>query len=98
VAAKNPQFLPFFDVFWSSAFSDLANWHQSQKVEHRCTTTTFPYPMASKSFLYSNDFMAKSGTHSLTFLSVTDRQTDKKLNVLATPAADEIRAPPNLTW
>ena len=40
--------------------------------------------MASKSFLYSNAFMAKSGAQSLTFKSVTNRQTDKqtkKLNV-----------------
>jgi len=46
---------------------------------------TFPYPKVSKSFLYSNAFMAKSGALSLTFKSVTnkqtDRETDKKLNV-----------------
>ena len=50
---------------------------------------TFPFPMASKSFLYSNAFMAKSGAQSLTFKSVTDRQTnkqtDKKLNVFGHP-------------
>jgi len=50
---------------------------------------TFPYPTASKSFLYYNDFMAKSGGQSLTFKSVTnkqtDRQTDKKLNVFGHP-------------
>ena len=39
--------------------------------------------MASKSFLYSNAFMAKSGAQSLTFKSVTDRQ--KKLNVFGRP-------------
>jgi len=45
---------------------------------------TFPYPTASKSFLHTNAFMAKSGAQSLTFRSETDRQTDKqtkKLNV-----------------
>jgi len=49
---------------------------------------TFPYPTASKSFLYSNAFMAKSGAQSLTFKSVTDKQTDKqtkKLNVFGCP-------------
>ena len=48
--------------------------------------------------------MAKSGAQTLTFKSVTDRQTDKqtdrqtdkKLNVLAAPVAGEIRAPS--TW
>jgi len=68
---------PIFAVFCTSAFSDVANWHQSQKVEHGCTTTkTFPYPTASKSFLYFNAFMAKSGAQTLTFKSVTNRQTD----------------------
>jgi len=70
---------------------------------------TFPYPTASKSFLYSNAFMAKSGAQSLTFKIVTDRQTDKQTDkqtnrqtdknnstfFIAT-AAGEIRAPPNL--
>jgi len=50
---------------------------------------TFPYPTVSKSFLYSNAFMAKLGAQSLTFKSVTDRQTnrqtDKKLNVFGRP-------------
>jgi len=46
-------FAVFFDVFWTSAFSGVANWQQSEKVEHGCTTTllTFPYPTVSKSFL-----------------------------------------------
>jgi len=39
LAAKTPQFLPFF---WTSAFSDVANRHQSQKVEHGCATTNLP--------------------------------------------------------
>ena len=43
---------------------------------------TFPYPTVSKSFLYSNAFMAKSGAQTLAFKSVTDksvadRQTKK---------------------
>jgi len=45
-------------------------------------TTLFP---ESKSFLHSNAFMAKSGTQTLTFKSLTDRQTDKKLNVFGRP-------------
>jgi len=31
-----------FAVFWTSAFSDVASWHQSQKVQHGCTTTNLP--------------------------------------------------------
>ena len=33
---------PFFAVFWTSAFSDVDSWRQSEKVEHRCTTTNLP--------------------------------------------------------
>ena len=51
---------------------------------------TFPYPTESKWFLYANAFMAKSGAQSLTFKSVTNKQTDretnkKKLNVFGCP-------------
>ena len=79
---------PIFAVFWSSAFSVVTNWQQSDKVKHGCTTTNLPlYPTASKLFLYSNAFMAKSGAQTLTFKSVTDRQTNrqKKLNVFGHP-------------
>ena len=34
--------------------------------------------MASKSFLYANAFMAKSGAQSLTFKSVKNKQTSKQ--------------------
>ena len=30
---------PVFAVFWTSAFCVVANWQQSDKVEHGCTTT-----------------------------------------------------------
>jgi len=77
--------LPFF---WISAFSGVASWQQSEKVDHGAQPQTFPYPIASKSFLYSHAFMAKSGAQSLTFKSVTNRQTNKqteKLNVFGHP-------------
>ena len=54
---------------------------------------TFPYPTTSKSFLYSNAFMVKSGEQTLTFKSVTDRRsvTDiKKSTFFAAPVAGEI--------
>ena len=33
---------PIFVVFWTSAFSDIDIWRQSEKVEHGCTTTNLP--------------------------------------------------------
>jgi len=88
LASKNPKFCRF----WTLAFCGVASWPQSEKVEHRTCAQlqTFPYPTVSKSFLYSNAFMGKSGAQSLTFKSVmniqTDRkQTDKKLYVFGRP-------------
>ena len=63
---------PNFAVFWTLAFCGVDTRQQSEKVEHGCTTTNLPLPNASKSFLYSNAFMAKSGVQTLTFTSVTD--------------------------
>jgi len=49
-----------------------------RKLSTGAQLQTFRYPTASKSFLYFNDFMAKSGAQSLTFKSVTNRQTNKQ--------------------
>jgi len=78
-----------FAIFCISAFSGVASWRQSEKAENGVQLQTFPYPMVSKSFLYSNAFMAKWGAQTLTFKSMTkkqtDRQTNKKLNVFGRP-------------
>jgi len=73
-----PQFLPFFGLrhLVVSPFGSSL-----RKLNTGIQLQTFHYPTVSKSFLYSHDFMAKSGAQSLTFKSVTNRQTDKKLNV-----------------
>jgi len=83
LAAKKEQFLPFFGIrhlVVSPIGSSL------RKLDTGAQLQTFPYPMVSKLlFLYSNAFMTKSGAQSLTFKSVTNkqtnRQTNKKLNV-----------------
>jgi len=61
-----------------------------RKLNTGAQVQTFPYPTVSKSFLYSNAFMAKSGAQSLPFKSVTNKQTDKqtdkqKINVFGCP-------------
>jgi len=88
-----------FAIFWTSAFSVVAIWQQSEKVENCAQLQTFPYPTASKLFLYSNAFMAKSGAQSLTFKSMTKKQTDKQTQnstLLVTPAA--VKSEPDQTW
>ena len=73
---------PNFCRFWTSAFSDVANWQQTQKVEHGCTVTNLPP---------SNGVKIVSVLHRLhgeirrTIFDVqkrdeqTDKQADKKL-------------------
>jgi len=83
------QFWPFFG-FWQLVVSPVDS--SLRKLKTGAQLQTFPYPMA---FLYSNPLMAKSGAQTMTFKSVTDRQTDKQTNkknstFLATPAAGEI--------
>jgi len=79
VAAKKNN---FFAVFWS--FFGLRHLAMSaigsslRKLNTVAQLQTFPYPTASKLILYSNAFMAKSDKQSLTFKSVTDRQTDRQ--------------------
>jgi len=86
VAAQNPQVLPFFG-FRHLVMSPVGI--NIRKLSTGAQLQTFPYPLASKLFLYSNAFIAKSGAQSLTFKSVTnkqtDRQTDKNLNVFGHP-------------
>jgi len=86
--------LPIFAIFWTSAFSVVASWQQSDKDEHGCTTTNLPLPNGIKI------------AQTLTFKSVTDKQTDKtnsqtnrqtkNSTFLATSAAGEMRAPTKL--
>ena len=83
--------LPFFGLrhlVVSTVAGNLRKWNTDAQLQ------TFPYPMASKSFLYSSAFMAKSGAQSLTFKSVTDKQTDKLETVsIAEPLQNRHHAP-----
>ena len=87
LAAKNPQFLPFFAIFWTSAFSVVANWQQSDKVEHGCTTTSLALSNGINIVSVLQRLHDEIGRtiSDVTFTSVTDRQTDKILNVFRRP-------------
>ena len=100
VAAKNPNFAVFgLRHLVMSPIGIIL-----RKLSTGAQLQTFRYPGVSKSFLYSNVFMAKSGAQTLTFKSVMDKTvtdksvTDRQKNstFLVTPGAGEIRAPPNL--
>ena len=88
LVAKTPnfcrfcRFLPFFGLRHLVMSPVVINL---RKLSTGAQLQTFPYATASKSFLYSNAVMAKSGAQTLTFKSVTNRQTNKKLNVFGRP-------------
>jgi len=87
VAAKNPNFCRFFGLRHLVMSPIGINF---RKLSTGAQLETFSYPTASKLFLHSNAFLAKSGEESLTFKSVTNRHTNrqtdkKKLNVFGHP-------------
>jgi len=88
---RKPQFLPFLPFFGLRHLVISPIGINLRKLSTGAQQQTFSYPTASKSFLYSNAFMAKSGAQTLTFKSVTNRQTDRqtgrqiKLNVFGHP-------------
>jgi len=91
---------PIFADFWTSAFSDVANCHQSQKVEHGCATTNVPL---------SNGIRIVSVLHRLhgeigcTISDVqkrneqTDRQTDRQKTQRFRPPWRWVKSEPHET-
>jgi len=84
LAAKNRNFC----YFWTSAFSGVANWQQSEKVEHDCTTTKLPLTNGIKIISVLQHLRGEIGR---TISDVqkrdeqTNKKTDKKLNVFGCP-------------
>ena len=83
-----------FALFWTSAFSGVANWQQSEKVEHRCTTTHLPL---SNGIKIVSVLQKPSGAQTLTFKSVTNRQTDKQKTQRLWPPWRRV-SQPRQTW
>jgi len=96
--AKKRQFLPFFGLR-HLVLSPIGN--SLTKLNTGAQLQTFPYPTASKAFLYSNVFMAiKSGAKSLRFKSVTNKQTNKqtkKTQRFWSPRR-RVKSEPHQTW
>ena len=83
---------PNFCGFLTSAFSVVANWQQSDKVEHQCTTTNLPLPNGIKIVSVRQRHHGEIGRTNSDVQKPdeqTDRQT-KNSTFLATPAAGEI--------
>ena len=88
---------PIFAVFWTLAFSGVANWQQSEKVEHGYTTTNLPLSNGIKIVSVLPRLHGEIG-RTISGVQKRDEQANKQKNstFLAAPAAGEIRAPPYL--
>ena len=73
VAAKNPNFCRFF---LDSAFSDVANWQQFEKVENGCTTKNFPLSNGVKIVSVLQRLHGEIG-RTISAVQKRDEQTDK---------------------
>ena len=95
---ENPnfgRFLPFFGrrhLVMSPIVINL------KKLSTGAQPQTFPYTAASKSFLYSNAFMAKSGAQTLTFKSETDKHKDRQKNSTFWPPRRLVKSESHQTW
>ena len=92
---EKPQFLPFFGL-WHLVMSPIII--NLKKLSTDAQLQTIPYPTASKSFLYSIAFMAKSGAQTLTFKSVTDKQTNRQKTQRFWPPRRRVKSKPHQTW
>jgi len=72
LAAKNP----IFAVFWTSAFSAVANWQQSEKVEHGYTTTNLSLSNGIKIV----SVLQRQIGRTISDVQKRDGQTDKQTN------------------
>jgi len=79
VAAKTPNFCRFLPFFGLRHLVMTPIGINPRKLSTGAQLQAFPYPTASKSFLYSNAFMEKWGaqTDIQKCDGQTDRQTDK---------------------
>jgi len=78
---------PIFAVFWNSAFSGVATWQQSEKVEHGYTTTNLPLSNGIKIVSVLPRLHGENGRTISDFQKrdeQTNRQT-KNLNVFGCP-------------
>jgi len=75
--------IPIVAVFWTSASSVVANWQQSDKVEHGCTTTNRLLSKGIKTFSVLQRLHGEIG-QTISDVQKRDGQTNKqtkKLNV-----------------
>jgi len=92
---------PIFAVFWTSAFSVVANWQHSDKVEHGCTTTNLPLSSGIK---IVSVLQCLHGEIRRTISDVqkhdeqTNRQTKRQKTQRFCPPRWRVKSEPHQTW
>jgi len=88
-----------FAVFWLRRLVMSSIGTNLRKLSNGAQLQTFPHLTASKSFLCSNAFMAKSGAQCLTFKSVTDKVTNRQTKTQRFwPRLRRLKSEPHQTW
>jgi len=88
---------PIFAILWTSAFSDVTSWRQSEKVEHGCTTTNLSISNGIKIVSVLQCLHGEVGRTN-SDVQKRDKQTNKQKQdstFLAALAAGEIRVQPS---
>ena len=101
LAAKNPQFLPYFAIFWTSAFSGVANWQQSDKVEHGCTTANIPLSNGIKMVSVLQRLHGEIGRTNSDVQKrdgQTDKQTERQKAQHFWPPRRRVKSETHQTW
>jgi len=91
---EKPQFLR---VFWTSAFSGVANWQQSDKVEHGCTTTHLPLSNGIK-IVSVVQCLCGEIRRTISDIQKRYRQTNRPKTQRFWPPRRWVKSEPHQTW
>ena len=95
LAAKNPNFCHFFGL---RHLCDVANWHQSQKVEHGCTTINLPLSNSIKIVSVLQRLHGEIGRTN-SDIQKHDGQTNKQTKTQCFwPPRRRVKSVPHQTW
>ena len=86
---------PFLRIFWTSAFSGVANWQQLEKVGHGYTTTNLPLSNGIKIISVLQCLHGEIG-RIVSDVQKRDRQTDKTQRFW--PPRRRVKSEPQQTW
>jgi len=88
---------PIFAVFWTSAFSVVANWQQSDKVEHGCTTTNLALSNGIRVVSVLQRLHGEIG-HIISDVEKHDEQTNRQKTQRFWPSRRWVKSEPHQTW